>query len=399
MAKETKVGLLAGLAFIICFAVILANRGVEDPAASRAPFLPDGRGAVPGSVQQSASRTAPHSPRAGGGNSRADGRDLGSTRSPDPRRTDQAPPAQTPGSGAELVFSDPGPATPRIATRRSNVPARADQPTARHRANARTDRGAGRAGRPTLQLPPNTAATTLSDVAETLPPRRRQTPDAAARQRELEQRLAAASGPTASDMSANAADAAAGNAPSRPNPQGRQSTGLPTAPARAEDTTARRSRADVAGRSGVSHTVVSGDTLSKIAAAHFGGKARRFVIAVFDANRTLLSDPDTIRVGMVLTIPVLEEVDGQPLAETNAAAPTPARRTAHARASEDGSRRPFRWYQIRKNDRYASIAREQLGSVGRWRELFELNKDKFPNPDAIREGVRIKIPLLQAVSP
>ena len=27
MAGETKVGLLAGLAFIICFAVILANRG------------------------------------------------------------------------------------------------------------------------------------------------------------------------------------------------------------------------------------------------------------------------------------------------------------------------------------------------------------------------------------
>ena len=53
----------------------------------------------------------------------------------------------------------------------------------------------------------------------------------------------------------------------------------------------------------------------------------------------------------------------------------------------------FRWYQIRKQDRYASIAREQLGDEGRWREIFELNRGKFPNADRIREGVRIKLPL------
>ena len=31
MARETKVGLVVGLAFIICFAVILANRGRQRP--------------------------------------------------------------------------------------------------------------------------------------------------------------------------------------------------------------------------------------------------------------------------------------------------------------------------------------------------------------------------------
>jgi hypothetical protein len=38
------------------------------------------------------------------------------------------------------------------------------------------------------------------------------------------------------------------------------------------------------------------------------------------------------------------------------------------------------------------IAREQLGDVRRWREIYELNKDKFPDPQFIREGVRIKLP-------
>ncbi len=48
---------------------------------------------------------------------------------------------------------------------------------------------------------------------------------------------------------------------------------------------------------------------------------------------------------------------------------------------------------MQKNDRYASIARSQLGDAGRWQEVYELNKDKFPNPQHIREGVRIKLPV------
>ena len=47
---------------------------------------------------------------------------------------------------------------------------------------------------------------------------------------------------------------------------------------------------------------------------------------------------------------------------------------------------------MQKNDRYVSIAREQLGDASRWREIHELNKDKFPDPQRIREGVRIRLP-------
>ena len=75
------------------------------------------------------------------------------------------------------------------------------------------------------------------------------------------------------------------------------------------------------------------------------------------------------------------------------------KRTAAAPAKTDpkkpsaGPGEPtFRWYQVRKSDRYVSIAREQLGDERRWKELFELNKDKFPEAGAIREGVRIKLP-------
>ena len=38
MASETKVGLLVGLGFIVCFAVSLANRGREEQISAQLPY-------------------------------------------------------------------------------------------------------------------------------------------------------------------------------------------------------------------------------------------------------------------------------------------------------------------------------------------------------------------------
>jgi nucleoid-associated protein YgaU len=52
------------------------------------------------------------------------------------------------------------------------------------------------------------------------------------------------------------------------------------------------------------HTVVAGDTLSKIA-KHYYGNAMKYP-EIFEANRPLLKDPDKIYPGQVLRIPTLE---------------------------------------------------------------------------------------------
>ncbi|HWW84477.1 MAG TPA: LysM peptidoglycan-binding domain-containing protein [Vicinamibacterales bacterium] len=49
------------------------------------------------------------------------------------------------------------------------------------------------------------------------------------------------------------------------------------------------------------HTVASGDTLSKLAKAYLGDPAR--YMDIFNANTTVLSNPDMIKVGQKLTIP------------------------------------------------------------------------------------------------
>jgi nucleoid-associated protein YgaU len=139
---------------------------------------------------------------------------------------------------------------------------------------------------------------------------------------------------------------------------------------------------------------------------HYGTKKSAVVRALFDANRDRLSSPDAVRAGMELALPVLtKEQDSSIKAESptlseavtkpdRAAAEatgrsTPATRSGSGAANlEDG----WRWYQVKKNDRYMSIAREQLGDASRWKEIHELNKDRFPDAGKIREGVRIKIP-------
>lgn len=49
------------------------------------------------------------------------------------------------------------------------------------------------------------------------------------------------------------------------------------------------------------YTVESGDTLSKIAKAHYGDASK--YPAIFEANRPMLTDPDRIYPGQVLRIP------------------------------------------------------------------------------------------------
>jgi len=52
---------------------------------------------------------------------------------------------------------------------------------------------------------------------------------------------------------------------------------------------------------GATYTVKAGDTLSKIAKEHLGDA--NDYMKIFDANKSILSDPDKIKPGQVLTIP------------------------------------------------------------------------------------------------
>lgn len=50
-------------------------------------------------------------------------------------------------------------------------------------------------------------------------------------------------------------------------------------------------------------------------------------------------------------------------------------------------------YVVQKNDSLWTIAQKELGSGHRWKYLYELNKDRIKNPNKLRVGTRIVIPV------
>jgi nucleoid-associated protein YgaU len=143
---------------------------------------------------------------------------------------------------------------------------------------------------------------------------------------------------------------------------------------------------------------VTGDTLTRIAQTYYGTQSADVIDALFEANRSVLRSVDALNVGDELSLPVIDgrvpkAVVGTAHSVQAGEAPRASSASAGVGAEGNGGT-PFRWYQIKKNDRYMTIAREQLGSESRWREIYELNIDKFPDPERIREGVRIKLPTM-----
>ena len=64
-----------------------------------------------------------------------------------------------------------------------------------------------------------------------------------------------------------------------------------------------KSAAETPKKASTTYTVVSGDSLSRIAKRHYGD-ANKWK-AIYEANRDLISNPDLIHPGQVLTLPPL----------------------------------------------------------------------------------------------
>jgi len=130
------------------------------------------------------------------------------------------------------------------------------------------------------------------------------------------------------------------------------------------------------------HTVVSGDSLYKLAAQYYGdGKVWRKVAKYNGIN----DESAPLRVGQKLKFPAAEVLLGR--------APTPAEAAGLAAAKPAPAKAAkTRPYVIRKGDTLAEIAQRELGTVKRAREILELNKDVIKSADRIPLGATIQLP-------
>lgn len=115
--------------------------------------------------------------------------------------------------------------------------------------------------------------------------------------------------------------------------------------------------------SGTTYTVKAGDTLGKIALAHYGIVEK--YQAIFEANRHILKSPNMIYVGQVLTLP------GE-----NLLAPAETETL----------------YTIQPGDTLGKIALAHYGSMAAYKAIYERNSTHLASPDLIYAGQVIVLP-------
>ncbi len=117
--------------------------------------------------------------------------------------------------------------------------------------------------------------------------------------------------------------------------------------------------------------VESGDTLSTLAQQHLGS-ARRWG-ELLQANADQLRRPEDLRAGMRLRLPSTEpeaDPDEDPL-----------------RIDEDG-----RTHTVRSGETLAAIARQYYGDANRWRDIFQANRQTIGDPNRLSVGTELIIP-------
>lgn len=129
---------------------------------------------------------------------------------------------------------------------------------------------------------------------------------------------------------------------------------------------------------GKTHVVQKGDLLAKIANEAYGSTEKGLVDALAEYNN--LSSPDRIVIGQKLRIPPIEA-----LAAAAGAAKPPV--TAPQQAPPPVTQKT---YVVQAGDTLTSIARAQLGSTARWREIQKLNN--MDDPNHLIEGMKLKLP-------
>jgi len=175
------------------------------------------------------------------------------------------------------------------------------------------------------------------------------------------------------------------------------------------------------------HTVRPGESLGKIAAHYYGRSTPARVNAIFNANRGTLKSIHSVRANDKLKIPqldVTQQIAFEPVShfapqtitanrstarETEVRIPIPVDTSAAPVADRGRSRlnaagatesrqpqnrRPeFRWYRVRTRDTLSRIAKRELGDEGRFGEIYSLNKDIIRNKNRIKPGMKIRLPL------
>lgn len=155
----------------------------------------------------------------------------------------------------------------------------------------------------------------------------------------------------------------------------------------------------------------AGDTVSRLAARFLGGDSKTNRDAIIAVNPTLQKNPELVVLGRTYVIPAAPtaSVAPAPLPVAPTAAPTPAPapvEIVHLPAApapititppaalpdtaDRGNNESF--YVVKPGDSLTKIAVEQLGSAAAVPALMDLNKEALKGTDMIRPNMKLRLP-------
>ncbi len=157
------------------------------------------------------------------------------------------------------------------------------------------------------------------------------------------------------------------------------------------------------------YTIKAGDTLEKIAKEYLGAAYRWKYL--YEVNKERIANPRKLQAGTVIIIPIEVEADkikaeiptseapageSPSLAEPESKAP-PAGFSATMPSEPTTAEVPAtvetREYVVKSGDTLGAISLQQLGTSKRWREIYQLNQDRIKDPNRLKAGQTILLPV------
>jgi len=137
------------------------------------------------------------------------------------------------------------------------------------------------------------------------------------------------------------------------------------------------------------HTIRKGDTFEKLA-KHYLGRRRDWPLF---AEWNPKVDPKKLMPGDVVRVPPLP--DRSKKTSPAAAVPTGSRPDQEKPVRQKTNERPrpkAPTHTIAKDDTLSAISLEYYGKATLWRQIWEANRDKIPDPAKLKPGIVLKLP-------
>lgn len=136
------------------------------------------------------------------------------------------------------------------------------------------------------------------------------------------------------------------------------------------------------------HTVATGERLWDLAEEAYGDGKYWGLIA--KANPDL--NPDVLPVGYQLKIPPRSGSSSRNSSSSTTSSSSTSSATTSSSSRSTATARAT--YTVERGDSLVKIADTLFADKDRWREIYELNKDKLKTPNVIQPGMKLKLPPL-----